>query len=554
MKISSAIPYQCIGMLTLIGAVGGAGHAIGQELAVLSTLPLARINDAPRDAMITVNFDRSVDPATFLPGRSFWAYGKWSGVAAGSFVFTNGNQSVLLIPDQPFAAGETVTVILSHDLRGIDGSPLRAGGYSFQFWTRSRPVTLALTEIGRFSTRTTPGQTSRAYGGIAADLNGDRFSDITIVNEDTDDLRVFLNQATGAGTFSNFLNPTFGTGNVPSPSEPADFNHDGITDICVANTQGASVSILLGIGDGRFGPEQRIITANQPRGLAVLDADGDGDLDVVSSNFGGNNLTLFTNNGAGVFSMPVSFEAGVNGERALSAADMDEDGLLDLVVGAYSGQRVAVMRGVGNGTFASLGNRLCGGTPWMLGCGDLNGDRHEDVALVNASQDAGATMTGIGNGQLNAPAAQAVDGFPLATDLGDLDGDGDLDWVTSSFSGDWFVFTNDGAGAFTLFTEVLSTQAASCALLFDFDNDLDLDVAMIDELADEVILMKNTGAPTCPGDANDDGAIDLTDLAVLLSNFGSSGGALLTQGDVDADGDVDLTDLSQLLSGFGGAC
>lgn len=56
----------------------------------------------------------------------------------------------------------------------------------------------------------------------------------------------------------------------------------------------------------------------------------------------------------------------------------------------------------------------------------------------------------------------------------------------------------------------------------------------------------------CPADLDASGSIDLGDLALLLSNFGSSGPGIA--GDLDGSGAVDLTDLSQLLSQYGSAC
>lgn len=56
----------------------------------------------------------------------------------------------------------------------------------------------------------------------------------------------------------------------------------------------------------------------------------------------------------------------------------------------------------------------------------------------------------------------------------------------------------------------------------------------------------------CPGDADCDGDADIADLAVLLSQFGTSGTAL--EGDFDDDGEVDLRDLSLLLAQFGMSC
>jgi hypothetical protein len=55
----------------------------------------------------------------------------------------------------------------------------------------------------------------------------------------------------------------------------------------------------------------------------------------------------------------------------------------------------------------------------------------------------------------------------------------------------------------------------------------------------------------CPGDLDDDGDIDLTDLGQLLSNYGMTG-AEHEDGDVDCDRDVDLADLAGLLADYGG--
>lgn len=58
----------------------------------------------------------------------------------------------------------------------------------------------------------------------------------------------------------------------------------------------------------------------------------------------------------------------------------------------------------------------------------------------------------------------------------------------------------------------------------------------------------------CPADLNGDRVIGLSDLAILLSNFGLSGNATAAQGDLNGDRAVNLTDLAQLLSVFGTNC
>ena len=476
-------------------ALGLLAAPISAQLTVSSVSPTARGLTVPADSAITIQFDRPVDPASVVARESFWAFGRWSGPADGTFEFLDGNRTVRLVPDQPFSAGENVMVLLSNQLRGEDASTLRAGGYSFQFWVAAQPSSLAFEESQRFSTRTVPQTTSRAYGGLATDMDGDGFLDLTIVNEDTDDLRVFLNGADGSGRFEPMQTP-FGIGGVPSPSEPSDFNADGLVDVCTANTVGDSVSIALGAGDGTFTSHQEIPVAGNPRGIAVLDADGDGDVDIVNTNNDNSTLSLLLNDGDGVFGAPIAFGSGSEGEWALAAGDMNEDGLLDLVVGGRDSDRVRVYVNAGDGTFSAGAFQENVGAVWMLVLGDFNGDGHEDVATANSFDNNGSILLGDGLGGLGAPTAHATDPFVLATDVGDLDGDGDLDWVTASFSGDWFLFENNGLGGFSFVQEFDATSAASCSLALDVDNDGDLDLALIDEIADEVIVLAHPGNPT----------------------------------------------------------
>ena len=63
-----------------------------------------------------------------------------------------------------------------------------------------------------------------------------------------------------------------------------------------------------------------------------------------------------------------------------------------------------------------------------------------------------------------------------------------------------------------------------------------------------------TAVAVCFGDLSGDGRVGLPDLAILLSNYGLTGGATYEQGDLDGDADVDLTDLATLLGRYGTVC
>jgi hypothetical protein len=103
-----------------------------------------------------------------VSGRSFWAFGRWSGTASSAVSFSEGDKAVTLQPDHWFSNGESVMVFLSHDIPASDGSRLRSGGFSCQFWTRAVPAPMDFVQVGQMSTRSSPDQTARKYDGDAA--------------------------------------------------------------------------------------------------------------------------------------------------------------------------------------------------------------------------------------------------------------------------------------------------------------------------------------------------------------------------------------------------
>ena len=457
-------------------------------LRVVGLDPAPRAVAAAADAAIAIRFDRPLRRDSIVLDRTLHVFARESGTLRGPIALSADGRTVTLTPERPLRAGESVTVMLSRDVRSEDGAALGPSGWSAQFRTRARPAPATFTEAQRLSTRPPAGTPSRAYGGVASDLDHDGAPDLAIVNEDTADLVVFLNRgpagfASGGGRYP--------LGRRASPSEAADFDRDGHTDIAVVNIADGTVSILLGRGDGTFGSAQVVAVGATPRGIAVLDVDGDADADIATANFGADDIAVLVNDG-GRFRLAVRIDSGARGEWALAAADMDEDGVLDLVVGAQQDQRVVTLRSAGNLSFAPVGIQEAGGGPWMLVTGDLDADGHEDVATVNGRSNTAAVLRGDGRGGLGPPAVHSIDPFGLASDLGDLDGDGDLDWVTSSYSGDWRFFENRG-GILVVARELAPRSASSCALLFDADGDGDLDMALIDEEADEVIVVHNGG-------------------------------------------------------------
>jgi hypothetical protein len=467
-------------------------------LSVTAVSPARNAIHIARDTAVTIDFDRALDRAT-ITDSSFWVWGRSRGKMNGTLTFANGDTRLSFTPQQAFFPGEVVFVQLARTVAGSDGSPLPQGGHAFQFTTRAGTSARRLTRIQSRSVLTGSSETV-LYGGAFPDLNRDGWIDYVGVNEVSADLRVMLNTADGSGLLGPVLLPPRQVGSIASPSEAVDFDRDGLIDMTTGNRGAGTVSVVLGNGDGTFRPQQAIATGSTTNGVAALDFDGDADLDLAAAVNGSNNLRVLTNNGSGVFAASASVEAGANGEWGLAAGDMNNDGVIDLVVGAQVAQRIIVLLGNGNGGFARAAAAPAtgydaGGNTWMIALGDVNGDGNLDVSTINGASGNGGFLLGNGDGTLRAIALTNLGGFGVATDLGDLDGDGDLDWVTSTtFNAPrWTIFVNDGNGTFSPDQTIPATQVASCASLYDFDNDGDLDLALADEFEDEVLLYRNGG-------------------------------------------------------------
>lgn len=465
---------------------------------VSAVSPLPHIINAEAGSAIEVSFSGAIDPQS-VNNSTFSVFGRWSGATPGTFSFENNNTRVLFTPSRSFFAGEYITVSLSRGIADSSGQPM-AAGYAWSFWIAASPGSMALLQTGQISVRRPNEGWIQTYGAYAGDLNGDGFSDFTVPNERSNDVRVFLND--GSGGYGDFTVHPLPNANRPSTNEGADFNGDGVMDFAVGSTANNRMNVLLGDGEGGFSASTSYVADTGVRGLSVLDLEGDGDADIVTANRTGNNLSLFLNNGDGSFAPAINIEAGGNQESACAAADANSDGILDLFVGCYASDDVILLLGDGNGGFVFSDAVGGGDNPWMVVTGDVDGDGHVDVAVANAGGNNAAVIRGDGNGNL-LPAVTYPSGasFPLSIDLGDLDGDGDLDMILSNYgnntpgSGKWRVYENDGSGNFINPQDYPASTAASCAVFHDRNHDGFMDVTGIDEIEDVLVLFQNTATP-----------------------------------------------------------
>src|SRR5205814_2354780 len=101
-------------------------------------------------------------------------------------------------------------------------------------------------------------------------------------------------------------------GTRPSDVQAADLNGDGKSDLIFSNYAADTISVVLGNGDGTFGPPA-IYPTNQgpgfagPSGLAVADLNGDGIPDVTYADYVSANVAVRLGNGDGTLGAEQTF-------------------------------------------------------------------------------------------------------------------------------------------------------------------------------------------------------------------------------------------------------
>jgi len=85
--------------------------------------------------------------------------------------------------------------------------------------------------------------------------------------------------------------------NRPASLTLGDVNGDGKLDIVTSNFVDGTVSVLLGNGNGTFGPKTDFSTGNRPRTVEFGDLNGDGKLDIIITKPDSNTVNLLLGNG-----------------------------------------------------------------------------------------------------------------------------------------------------------------------------------------------------------------------------------------------------------------
>jgi len=271
---------------------------------------------------------------------------------------------------------------------------------------------------------------------------------------------------------------------------------------CVAVTNTCSALSTVSFADA-----VSYASSYKPYVMLSGDLDADGDVDLAAANELASTITVFRNDGSGVFTSvdattPDGFPTGEYPTGG-AIADLNRDGIADVITANYHGNSVSVLLGAGSQntytlTSSSSYPTVAGAETSNLAVGDLNGDSIVDVIATNPQAHSVSVFIGRADGTLQpANDLQLVMGAePYSVAIGDFDGDGNNDAaIADNVSLTIFIELGNGDGTFTPGPSQPRVNGQASLILITRDMDLDgkLDLVVANRNSDDVSVLLGRG-------------------------------------------------------------
>ena len=258
------------------------------------------------------------------------------------------------------------------------------------------------------------GASAYCYGGLViADLSGDGLPDLARTDYYGS---VEIAKQTSTGGLASPYAVSLGA-YYPNGLLAGDINRDGWTDLLVGFAWNSRVSLLLGSSTGSFDQTSYSISGSGSWygcPLAIADLNGDGRRDFAVHCGTPKVVDVFLQNADGTFaekySLPVS--AGDTLASGMDTGDIDADGRDELVVSNPGASNLTLFDQDQQGNLFELASYSAGNGPHGLAVADLNSDGASDIVVAQSGDDNLAVYYQVGRrGTIDLPAIKVPGGF-----------------------------------------------------------------------------------------------------------------------------------------------
>lgn len=329
---------------------------------------------------------------------------------------------------------------------------------------------------------------------VSDDFNGDGKPDAVVLASDQATVISVLNTTTWSPAGNFMAAPSLATGANPSSMKTADLNGDGRLDLVTSNEVGNSASVFYGNGDGTFQAAVPLSAGFSPDALSIADFNRDGRPDLLLIN-DSSSVYRYDNNGSG-FSGPASLPFGINNDDVISA-DINRDGIPDLVL-VYNNTTAfswaAVHLGNGDGSFGAETAYTAGSYANSVTAGDFNRDGLTDLATGNFDGNNISILLGKSDGTFHGAVNYPAGANPITLATADLNRDGKPDLAVPNYGGTTVsVLMGNGDGTFQEKTDYEAGANPQTVVVGDMDRDGRPDLVVASRGGSSISVLRGRG-------------------------------------------------------------